>query len=181
MEKDGTMARASEKKILIVDDEPDIRKFLSACIEDAGFCVDTAKDGIEALEKVSIEPPDLITLDLIMPRCSGVRVMRELRDNPRWAAIPVIIITAHARDELGGEDVRVLTAFTAGMRPRYTIEKPVSPEKLVYAIRDILDVSPQPFSGDQAANGDRENVTAMVRNSDPATLKKIRELINGNK
>lgn len=135
------MTTESLKKILIVDDEPDIRNFLSACIEDAGFLVDTARDGIEALEKVADDPPDLITLDLVMPRLSGVRVIRELQKNEQWKKIPVIVITAHASDELGSDEVKALSAFTANMRPRYTIEKPVTQEKIVRAIVDVLKIT----------------------------------------
>jgi len=62
------MIPASKKKILVVDDEPDVRNFLAACIEDAGFKVITAIDGVDALEKVAKDPPDLITMDMVMPR-----------------------------------------------------------------------------------------------------------------
>ena len=73
------MAQASEKKILVVDDEPDVRNFLAACLEDAGFIVETAVDGIDALEKVEAFSPDLMTLDMVMPRMPGIKVIRELR------------------------------------------------------------------------------------------------------
>jgi CheY-like chemotaxis protein len=73
------MAQASEKKILVVDDEPDVRNFLAACLEDAGFNVETAVDGIDALEKVEAFSPDLMTLDMVMPRMPGIKVIRELR------------------------------------------------------------------------------------------------------
>ena len=91
------MAHASEKRILVVDDEPDVRNFLAACIEDAGFVVETAKDGVEALEKIEASPPDLMTLDMVMPRKSGIAVIRTLRENERYKSLPVIVITAHAR------------------------------------------------------------------------------------
>ena len=132
------MAHASEKRILVVDDEPDVRNFLAACIEDAGFVVETAKDGVEALEKVEASPPDLMTLDMVMPRKSGIAVIRTLRENERYKNLPVIVITAHAHDEFGSEDIKNFNAFTSGLRPRYTMEKPVTPEKLVNAIADIL-------------------------------------------
>lgn len=168
------------KKILIVDDEPDIRNFLSACIEDAGFRVETAKDGIEAMEKVQADPPDLITLDLVMPRQSGVRVMRKLQENPAWANIPVIIITAHARDEFGSDDIKALSAFAPRMRPRYTIEKPVTQEKIVQAICDILKIKEQPHVSD-APPHEKNKIAEMIRNADPATLNQIRSLLNTSK
>ncbi|MFH1862805.1 MAG: response regulator, partial [bacterium] len=65
------------KCILVVDDEPDVRSYLKAALQDAGFRVITANDGYEALEKIKAELPDLISLDLIMPRHSGAMFHRE--------------------------------------------------------------------------------------------------------
>lgn len=174
------MPTALTKKILIVDDEPDIRNFLSACLEDAGFLVDTAKDGIEALEKVAAGPPDLITLDLVMPRRSGVWVIREIQKNERWAKIPVIVITAHARDEFGSDEIKALSAFTANMRPRYTIEKPVTHEKIVQAIRDVLSL-PEPPAKEAKISTEKDQVVDMIKNADPDTLKKIKAFLDVKK
>jgi CheY-like chemotaxis protein len=171
------MAHASDKKILIVDDEPDVRNFLAACIEDAGFQVDTAADGEEALEKLQADPPDLMTLDMVMPRKSGISLMRQLRGMERFAHLPVIVITAHAHDEFGSEDFKGFIAFTSGLRPRRTMEKPVTPKKLVDAISTILDVetvAPPMFHQDR----EHSQLKKMVAEADPATLQKIRELLN---
>ena len=121
------MAHASEKKILVVDDEPDVRNFLAACLEDAGFNVDMAVDGLDALEKVEVFNPDLMTLDMVMPGLSGIKVIRKLREKEKWANLPVIVITAHAHDEMGGDQIKEFTALTSGLRPRITMEKPISP------------------------------------------------------
>ena len=171
------MAHASEKRILVVDDEPDVRNFLAACIEDAGFVVETAKDGVEALEKVEASPPDLMTLDMVMPRKSGIAVIRTLRENERYKNLPVIVITAHAHDEFGSEDIKNFNAFTSGLRPRYTMEKPVTPEKLVNAIADILKVETDDVPAD-SENSEYESVVKMVRKSDPDTLSRIKDLLN---
>lgn len=171
------MAHASEKRILVVDDEPDVRNFLAACIEDAGFVVETAKDGVEALEKIEANPPDLMTLDMVMPRKSGIAVIRTLRENERFTNLPVIVITAHAHDEFGSEDIKNFNAFASGLRPRYTMEKPVTPDKLVKAIADILQVETEDVnSGDKKAEYD--SVVKMVRKSDPDTLSRIKDLLN---
>jgi CheY-like chemotaxis protein len=169
-----------QKKILVVDDEPDIRNFLSACLEDAGFLVDTARDGIEALEKVAADPPDLMTLDLVMPRRSGVSVIRELQNNEQWAKIPVIIITAHARDEFGTDEIKALSAFTANMRPRYTIEKPVTSEKIVQTICDVLNLVEGPAKEGKFFS-EKDQVVDMIKNADPDTLNKIKAFLDGNK
>lgn len=171
------MPHASEKRILVVDDEPDVRNFLAACIEDAGFTVETAKDGVEALEKVERNPPDLMTLDMVMPRKSGIKVIRTLRENEKWANLPVIVITAHAHDEFGSEDIKGFNAFASGLRPRYTMEKPVTPEKLVTAIAEILGVNLEEADACEG-NPECEALAEMVRQSDPETLKKIKSLLN---
>ena len=171
------MAHASEKRVLVVDDEPDVRNFLAACIEDAGFVVETAKDGVDALEKIEANPPDLMTLDMVMPRKSGIAVIRTLREDERFTSLPVIVITAHAHDEFGSEDIKNFNAFASGLRPRYTMEKPVTPEKLVKAIADILqvDIDEVPAAGEDS---EYESVVKMVRKSDPDTLSRIKDLLN---
>jgi CheY-like chemotaxis protein len=174
------METEPKKKILIVDDEPDIRNFLSACIEDAGFLVDTAKDGIEALEKVAADPPDLVTLDLVMPRRSGVRVIREFQKNEKWAKIPVIVITAHARDEFGFDEVKALRALAADMQPRYTIEKPVTQEKIVQAICDVLKISEDRVQ-ERKASSEKDMIVKMLNDADPDTLKQVRAVLNRDK
>lgn len=134
------MVHASEKKILVVDDEPDVRNYLAACIEDAGFNVETAVDGIDAMDKVAADPPDLITLDMVMPRMSGIRVMRALRKKKEWAKIPVIVITAHMHDEFGKDDVEALMAFPTPLRPIVNMEKPITPSNLIKNIGKVLEV-----------------------------------------
>lgn len=168
------MARASDKWILVVDDEPDVRNFLSACVEDAGFQVETAKDGAEALEKINENVPDLITLDLVMPRQSGIQLLRRLRKNKEWAEIPVIVITAHARDEFGSEDIKQFQAFTAGQRPKHILEKPITPTSLVKSICEILEVEVEVAK----ETPEKEALKSMINNCDPETLKKVREMLS---
>ncbi|RJQ84146.1 MAG: response regulator [Desulfobacteraceae bacterium] len=174
------MPHASERKILIVDDEPDVRNFLAACIEDAGFQVDTAADGEEALEKLKLDPPDLMTLDMVMPRKSGINLMRQLRSMERFAHLPVIVITAHAHDELGSEDFKGFNAFASGLRPRVTLEKPVTPKKLVDAISTILGVETDAPPLSQRED-ERFQIMEMIGRTDPANLQKIRELLNSKR
>ena len=170
------MAHASEKTILIVDDEPDVRNFLSACIEDAGFKTEVAADGVEALERIDEIDPDLMTLDMVMPRKSGIKVIRTLRQNPKWSKLPIIVITAHAYDELGSEDFKEFNAFTSGLKPRYTMEKPVTPAKLVKAIGDILDID---IEGDKELIplSEQAEVIEMIKDTDSEMLKRISEML----
>jgi CheY-like chemotaxis protein len=174
------MTLASEKRILVVDDEPDVRNFLATCIEDAGFNVETASDGAEALEKVKNESPDLVTLDMVMPRVSGINFMRRLRAMGDFNHLPVIVITAHAHDDLGSEDLKEFNAFASGLRPRYTMEKPVTPEKLVRAISEILGVDII-VSTDLEDDVERSELMKKVSAADEDTLKRIQALLSKQK
>ncbi len=168
------MVKASDKRVLVVDDEPDVRNFLRACIEDAGFNVETAKDGAETLEKMNANVPDLITLDLVMPRQSGLQLLRRLRQNKAWAQIPVIVITAHARDEFGSEDIKHFQAFAAGQRPKHILEKPITPASLVKAICKILEVEVDVTK----EASEKEAIKSMINDCDPETINKIREMLS---
>ncbi len=172
------MAKANEKKILVVDDEPDVRNFLSACIQDAGFQVDSAVDGQDALEKIEKEIPDLMTLDMVMPRKSGIDLIRTLRKNDEWAGLPVIVITAHAKNEFASEDIKSFNAFTSGLKPRRTIEKPVTPKKLVDTICEILDVEPESIAKtSEEITEDEEKLLKMIRQGDGEMLKQIKDFL----
>jgi len=173
------MAIASDKRILVVDDEPDVRNFLAACIQDAGFIVDSAFDGQDALEKIEKELPDLMTLDMVMPRKSGIDLIRTLRKNKKWAKLPVIVITAHARDEFASADIKNFNAFTSGLKPRRTIEKPVTPEVLVKTICEILDVEPAKtdFTSSSKFTSDQEQLMDMIQKTDPKIIDQIKNLL----
>lgn len=175
------MPLASEKRILVVDDEPDVRNFLATCIEDAGFQVETAVDGVDALEKVRSNPPDLMTLDMVMPRKSGLKVIKELRAEEQFKRLPIIVITAHSHTEFGSEDIKNFNAFASGLRPRYTMEKPVTPAKLISALCNILDVEAVETVKDdgQLLDSDKQAIIDMLKNSDPEKLKKIRDVLDG--
>lgn len=140
------MSEQVKKRVLVVDDEQDVRDYLRTALEDAGFEVETASDGAEALEAVRRRPPDLISLDLVMPRHSGAKFHRELRKDRRFAHIPVLVVTGHARDDLGRADFEEMTLSGPGVY----LEKPVRPLTYVSAVRKLLGieegepVEPQP-------------------------------------
>ena len=87
-----------QKKILIVDDDPDICEYLSTFLGDNGYATVTAVDGVDALSKVECEAPDLVTLDISMPEKSGVRFYREMKEDPERKKTPVIIVTGISQD-----------------------------------------------------------------------------------
>ena len=132
------MKETLNKRILIVDDEADIREYLKVALEDAGFEVETACDGLEALEIIRRNPPDLISLDLVMPKHSGVKCYRELQKDKTLSKIPVLTVTGHARDDLGKADFEEMTMSGPGVY----LEKPVSTQKYVSAVRKLLGMEP---------------------------------------
>jgi CheY-like chemotaxis protein len=81
------------KTVLVVDDEVDIRAFLSDLLEDEGYAVITADDGVEAMETIVKDPPDLILLDLMMPRETGTDLYRRIHQRKDFKEIPVIVIS----------------------------------------------------------------------------------------
>lgn len=138
------MSEQERKRVLVVDDEADVREYLQAALEDEGFLVETASDGLEALESVRRAPPDLISLDLVMPRYSGARFYHELRKDKALARIPVLIVTGHARDDMGKADFEEMTMSGPGIY----LEKPVRPASYVSAVRRLLgmesEAAPEP-------------------------------------
>ncbi len=124
------------KKILVVDDEADVRLYLQSALEDAGFTVQTACDGLDGLDKLNAFEPDLISLDLVMPKHSGSKFYHDLKKDRRWSKIPVLIVTGHARDDLGKADFDSMIMQGPGVY----LEKPVSPEKYVAKICEMLEI-----------------------------------------
>ena len=136
------MARPEEKTILVVDDEPNVRDYLKMVLVDAGFQVVTAGDGEEALAKIRESAPDFISLDLIMPRKSGHKLLFELKRDRALSRIPVLVVTAHAHDELGKKDLDEILDSSVMSGPGTYLEKPVNPESYVRAISRAVGVEP---------------------------------------
>jgi len=138
------MERPEDKTILVVDDEPDVRGYLKMILEDAGFRVVTAGDGVEALELIRKDRPDFISLDLIMPRKSGHKLLFELKRDRVLARIPVLIVTAHARDEMGKKAMQEVLDSRIMSGPGTYLEKPVNPRSYVRAIQRALGIETAP-------------------------------------
>jgi len=116
-------------KILLVDDEKDIVEFLQYNLEQEGFNVITAYDGKEALEKIS-QKPDLLILDVMMPRMNGYEVCEKLRGIDEYKNIPIVFLTAKSSeiDEVHGLNIGA----------NDFIQKPISPKKLIARVRSNL-------------------------------------------
>jgi len=121
------------KKILVVDDEPDLLTFLGAFLEDNGFDVISAIDGKECLKKAKKEQPDLITLDISMPEESGVRALRNIQETKETKDIPVVIITGVA-----SEFRQFIHTRKVVKPPTAYMEKPVDTSELLATINKIL-------------------------------------------
>ncbi len=160
-------SKERRKRILVVDDEADVRAYLSLALEDVGFEVSTAADGLDALERARQNPPDLISLDLVMPRHSGARCYHDLQKDKRLAKIPVLIVTGHARDQLGRADFQEMTLSGPGIY----LEKPVSPESYVAAVRTLLGMEP-PASTASAVGQLRSELSEALAKADEETLKR---------
>jgi len=132
------MTGPQDKTVLVVDDEPNVRNYLAQILLDAGFNVETAEDGTEALEKVRANPPDFISLDLVMPRKSGHKLLYELQKDNKLSSIPVLIVTAHARDELGELDLKDIVENRVIAGPGVYLEKPVKPLDYVRCVQRAL-------------------------------------------
>jgi len=127
-----------KKKILIVDDEPDIVTYLGAFLEDHGFSVIAAANGKEGWEDAVAQRPDLITLDITMPEESGVRLFRDLQQDPATAGIPVVIVTGISHDFK-----RFIETRKQVRPPAAYFEKPVDRDALLAKINQLLAVAPQ--------------------------------------
>jgi len=117
-------------RILVVDDEPHIRRVLSAILGGQGYDVRTARDGMEGLDELSVESVDLVILDLMMPGADGLEILSKIRSDPLRSETPVIILTAK------GQDADRDAAMAGGANDFMT--KPFSPKKLIARIHEII-------------------------------------------
>lgn len=127
------------KKVLIVDDDPDVRMFNSTVVEDCGYTPVEAENGEEGLKVVKKEPPALVLLDVLMPKQSGIRLYRELKTDRSLKTIPVIMLSGVAKRTFLRSQ-KALTEFgdKPVPEPENYIEKPVEPEDLAEAIKKLI-------------------------------------------
>lgn len=128
------------KRVLIVDDDSDIITFVVTVLEEHGYTPLIAKNGEEGLTKVKQDNPDLVLLDVLMPKQSGIKMYRELKTDESMKSIPVVILSGIAKrtflrsqealTEFGGQNVP---------EPEAYIEKPVEPEELAEIVKEFVD------------------------------------------
>lgn len=120
------------KKILLVEDEKNVILGVRTCLDAVGYDVEIVEDGEEALNAVSREHPDLILLDLLLPKLDGFEVLKVLKNNPETAKIPVIVLTAKAEEE---DRQRALD-----LGANNYMTKPFKPQELWDRLKDYLSV-----------------------------------------
>jgi len=115
---DETRESRGLKCVLIVDDSAVVRRLVTAYVQQAGHRAVEAKDGQEAIEYAEMDPPDMIILDVRMPVLDGISALKKLRENPRFADTPVIMLTSAGDQE--------------------TVQKILSAKVLDYVLKDDL-------------------------------------------
>ena len=120
------------KRVLVVDDEPNIVLSLEFLMRRAGFEVEVARDGAEALTALEGRPPDLLLLDVMMPELDGFEVCERIRSNPAWAKAKIVMLTAK------GREVERERGLSLGADAYVT--KPFSTRDLVEQVKRMLDV-----------------------------------------
>ena len=116
---------ARQQTILVVEDDEDLRRLFRTALTLAGYHVEEAGDGLEALQKLDHSPPDLVVLDVMLPQISGLIVQQELAAHVLTRDIPVVIITGSGAD-LGNVGVSCI------------LRKPITPEKLILTVQSCL-------------------------------------------
>ncbi len=118
-----------QQRIVVVEDEPEMLDIVRVNLEQSGYRVVPARDGVEAYEALEREVPDAVILDLNLPNMSGFRLLKLLRRDARWSRVPLIVATAFAFEEV--EDI-------ANERIDYFMTKPFDPAELVNRLEYVL-------------------------------------------
>jgi len=120
-------------KVLVVEDSQTQRYFLTQLLKANAFEVKTACDGVEALEKIQADRPDIVILDVVMPRLNGYEVCRQIKRNPVTQALPVIFCSSNAAlsDRYWGHKMGAIAYIT----------KPFQPQELLQAIKQVLNLA----------------------------------------
>ncbi len=147
---------SDRKQLLIVEDQDETVIFVSQILQDYGYDYKVARNGVDALAAVRQKRPDLVLLDIMMPRKSGIQVFREMKNDPDLKNIPIVVVTGTS--QVTGVDIRtgeekpkkdegdvvarefgsVLSEKIKDLTPDGLIEKPITPAVLINKIQDLL-------------------------------------------
>ncbi|MCK9459089.1 MAG: response regulator [Proteobacteria bacterium] len=117
-------------KVLIVDDTETMRRAEQMMLAGEGYDIDVANDGIDALDKIALDRPDLVLLDIMMPRMDGIECCRKIKTDDRLKDVKVVMVTTKSEYE------RVKEAFAAGCDDYIT--KPIDKNELITKLRDLM-------------------------------------------
>jgi DNA-binding NarL/FixJ family response regulator len=117
-------------RLLLVDDEPGVRESVQAYLEDSGYAVQVAAGAKDAWEMLQRDPPELVITDVMMPQVDGYQFLKQMRDDPRFVAMPVVFLTAR-----GMKSDRI-SGYQAGCDAY--LPKPFDPEELIAIVKNIL-------------------------------------------
>ena len=128
------------EKVLIVDDDPDVRLFNSTVVEESGYTPIEAANGEDGLKLIKKDRPDLVILDVLMPKQSGIRLYRELKTDKSLIGIPVIMLSGVAKRTFLRSQ-KALTEFgdKPVPEPENYLEKPVEADELAREIKKLLE------------------------------------------
>lgn len=127
------------KHVLVIDDEIDIRIFFSTLLKSNGYKVSMAEDGEEGMQKIQADKPDLVALDIMMPKESGIKAYRKIKTDPKLKSIKVLVVSAMAKKTFLHSQ-KMLDQFRSQEvpEPEGYIEKPPEPEELLEEVERIL-------------------------------------------
>jgi DNA-binding NarL/FixJ family response regulator len=139
-------------RILLVDDEPGVRESVQAYLEDSGYGVQVAAGAKDAWEMLQRDPPELVITDVMMPQVDGYQFLKQMRDDPRFVAMPVVFLTAR-----GMKSDRI-SGYQAGCDAY--LPKPFDPEELIAIVKNILK---RRESTNSEAGGIAKQIAAELR------------------
>ncbi|MCW5977162.1 MAG: response regulator [Bryobacteraceae bacterium] len=127
------------KKILVVDDEQDVRVYLTRLFEENGYQVSCAGDGDKALDALGADKPDLITLDISMPHKSGAKFYRQVRSEPELSGIPVVLVTGVTGPTGDPADTERFYSTRRGVpRPDGFVAKPIDRDEMIAVVKRLI-------------------------------------------
>ncbi|MBE0478256.1 response regulator [Candidatus Aerophobetes bacterium] len=124
-----------KKLILIADDDPDVRESLKLMLSATSYALTFAANGKEVLEKMNEKMPDLLVLDLLMPRMDGFEVIKKLKKEPEFSTVPILILTS-VKKQASERRYELETGLSLDVDDY--IEKPVNPKDFIHRIEKIL-------------------------------------------
>ena len=172
------MADKIGKTILVIDDEPDLRLFMKTVLENAGFDVALAANGKEALERMTEKKPDAISLDLVMPKMSGLKFYRYIQKNKDRSGIPVVVVTAHAEDEFGKGDLEKIKTAKSEGGTILVIEKPIKPLLYVNTIRRAIGLEEIESEETGEKNVLKVKLKERMKTADKKTLEDVLKILD---